>query len=106
MATMSATRIRSLYRRHTQAHEAVYRSCPRTRYGRLSLGSRQPEPQKPRQRLPPTNASALLFARSWRNPAWPYSAFRVTSHLKIHRRTSLPLGISLVRFVGSDLLPR
>lgn len=24
MATMSATRIRSLYRRHNQAHEAVY----------------------------------------------------------------------------------
>jgi len=25
MATMSAARIRSVYRRHTQAHEAVYR---------------------------------------------------------------------------------
>jgi hypothetical protein len=27
MATMSAARIRSMYRRHTQAHEAVYHFC-------------------------------------------------------------------------------
>src|SRR5215469_12408254 len=31
---------------------------PRTQYGMLSLGSQQGEPQKPRQRFPPTNASA------------------------------------------------
>ena len=71
MATMSASRIRSLYRRHTQGASKSCINFPRTQYGMLSVGSQQPEPQKPRQCLPLTNASALLCAGRWRKQGSP-----------------------------------
>jgi hypothetical protein len=43
MATMSAACIRSLYRRHTQAHEAVYRfSTTSVRWRSGARGSERP----------------------------------------------------------------
>ena len=85
MATMSAALIRSLYRRHTQAYEAVYQFSANS-VGIPSPGSRQPEPPKPRQCYPPTSASAPPSAARWQKPEWP-DLFRATSQLQLQETT-------------------
>jgi len=74
---------------HTQAHEAVYHfSTNSVRH--VVTGFSATEPQKARRRLPPTNASALLFAGRWRQQGSPNASFRATSQPQIHRRPTTP----------------
>jgi hypothetical protein len=85
MATMSAAAF-VLCTAVTTTHTKPSITFSRTQDINLSLGSQQPEPQKPRKRHLPTNVSALLFAGRWRRPDSPNASFRATSQLQIHRR--------------------
>jgi hypothetical protein len=83
MATMSAIRIRSLYRRHTQAHEAVYHFSANS-VGEVVTGfsaTRATEASPA-----PSVDERPLFAGEYRRPAWLDPPFRATSQLQIHRR--------------------
>src|SRR5215469_6065981 len=73
---------------------------PRTQYGVLPLGSQQPEPQKRRRRLPPTNTSALLFAGRSRRTAWLDPPFCATSHQL--RETNPMQKTLLIGYLGKD----
>ena len=81
MATMSAVRIRSMYRRHKQAHEAVYP------FSANSVGHSIAGFSETRQYHPPTSASAPPSTAGWRRPDWPDSPFRDTSQLPLQETT-------------------